>query len=142
VAVIRILIVDDNELVRKHLKNFLQGADGTFNVCGEAGDGVQAVLKAHELKPDAVILDLAMPLMDGISAAREIAKETPAMAMFLYTLHMSPQVEVEALSAGIRKVVAKPSASDLVPLLRNLGKAQGPQETVSSPVKDPSTPTH
>ena len=140
--VIRILIVDDNELVRKHLKSFLQSADGTFNVCGEASDGIQAVLKAHELKPDVVILDLAMPLMDGISAAREIAKTTPSLAMFLYTLHMSPQVEVEALSAGIRKVVAKPSVSDLIPLLRNIGAGQGPQDGLASPVKDPSTPTH
>ena len=139
---IRILIVDDNELVRKHLKNFLQGADGTFTVCGEAGDGIQAVLKAHELKPDAVILDLAMPLMDGISAAREIAKTAPGLAMFLYTLHMSPQVEVEALSAGIRKVVAKPSAGDLVPLLRIIGKGQAPAESVPSPVKDPSNLSH
>lgn len=117
-AVIRILIADDSQSVRKHLKTFLQTADATFVVCGEAGDGQEAVVKADELKPDVIILDLAMPVMDGVAAANEISKRGHTGAMFMYALHSSRQLEVEAEKVGIRRVVAKPAAFELVPLIR------------------------
>jgi len=121
--VTRILIVDDNESVRKHLKVFLQGADTTFSICGEAGDGREAVLKADELKPDVIILDLAMPVMDGVTAAREIGKTQQGVAMFIYTLHSTEQLAVEAEKIGVRGVVAKPAAAHLVSLIREVAQS-------------------
>lgn len=118
--VTRILIVDDNENVRRYLKAFLQNADPRFSVCGEAGDGKEALLKADELKPDVVILDLAMPVMDGVTAAREISKTHQGMAMFMYTLHSTYQLELEAQKVGIRGIVAKPAAAELVSLIREI----------------------
>ena len=121
--VTRILIVDDNQYVRKHLRTILQKADHSFVVCGEAIDGQDAVAKAGELKPDVIILDLAMAVMDGVTAAREIAKTSQRVAMFMYTLHTSTQLEVEAKTAGIRGIVAKPAAADLVSLVREVARA-------------------
>lgn len=73
----RILIADDSLLTRTTLKELLQ-AHG-WDVCGEAADGVEAVRMALELKPDTVILDLAMPSMDGLTAAREISGALPTV---------------------------------------------------------------
>jgi two-component system chemotaxis response regulator CheY len=114
----RILIVDDNVHVRTHLKGLLVNADPSFLVCGEASTGKQAVSKAQELTPDVVILDLAMPVMDGIAAAREISGTVPGLAIFMYTIHTSRQLEIEAKEAGISHVVSKPDASRLIALLR------------------------
>jgi len=119
--VTRILIVDDNEAVRRYLKTFLQNADPGFFICGEAGDGKEALLKADQLKPDVVILDLVMPVMDGVAAAREISKTHRGMVMFMYTLHCSQQLELEAQKVGIRRIVAKPAAAELVSLIREIG---------------------
>ena len=119
----RILIVDDNEYVRRYLKTFLQNADPRFSVCGEAGDGKEALLKADELKPDVVILDLAMPVMDGVTAAREISKTHQGVVIFMYTLHSTYQLELEARKAGIRKIVAKSAATELVSLIREIAIA-------------------
>ena len=122
-GVTRILIVDDNEYVRRYLKTFLQNADPRFSVCGEAGDGKEALLKADELKPDVVILDLAMPVMDGVTAAREISKTHQGVVIFMYTLHSTYQLELEARKAGIRKIVAKSAATELVSLIREIAIA-------------------
>lgn len=127
-SVTRILIVDDNENIRKHLKAFLQGADTTFSICGEAEDGREAVLKAGELKPDVIILDLAMPVMDGVTAAREICKAQPDVAIFMYTLHTTQQLAVEAQKVGIRGVVAKPAVAHLVSLIREVAQSIQPKE--------------
>ena len=127
----RILIVDDNEYVRKHLRTLLQNADRSFIVCGEATDGQDAVTKAGELKPDVIILDLAMPVMDGVTAAREISKTSQRIAMFMYTLHTSTQLEVEARTAGIRGIVAKPAAADLVSLVREVARTNSAANTTA-----------
>jgi DNA-binding NarL/FixJ family response regulator len=119
-VVTRILIVDDNENVRRNLKMFLQNADPSFSVCGEACDGKEALLKADELKPDVVILDLAMPVMDGVTAAREISKTHHDLVLFMYTLHSTYQLELEAQKVGIRRIVAKPAATELVSLIREI----------------------
>ena len=74
----RFLIVDDNAVIRRALRVLVEGyAD--WQVCGEGENGFEAVAKAGELNPDLIIMDLAMPMMDGISAAREISKTSPAL---------------------------------------------------------------
>jgi two-component system nitrate/nitrite response regulator NarL len=66
---IRILIIDDKQLVRNGLRMFLELHDG-MTVCGEASDGLEGIKKAFELKPDVILLDLNMPTLDGLKAAR------------------------------------------------------------------------
>jgi DNA-binding NarL/FixJ family response regulator len=117
----RLLIVDDNERVRRQLKGLLN-ADPAFLVCGEAASGKEAVLQAQELRPDVIILDLAMPGMDGITAAREMSRTLPGLAIFMYTLHASRQLEIEAKNAGISHVVPKPDTSQLITLLREFSQ--------------------
>lgn len=117
----RLLIVDDNEHVRRHLKALLN-ADPSFLVCGEAANGKEAVLQAQELTPDVIILDLAMPVMDGITAAREMSQTLPGLAIFMYTLHTSRQLEIEAKNAGISHIVSKPDTGQLITLLREFSQ--------------------
>jgi DNA-binding NarL/FixJ family response regulator len=103
----RILIADDHAFVRRGLRLFLEGSGHDCVVCGEAQDGVDAVQRAKELRPDVIILDLAMPKANGFEAAAQIAKELPGVPVLLHTLHNSPQLRIEAKKYGIRMVVPK-----------------------------------
>lgn len=105
-----ILIADDNGLVRKLLRGMLERGGG-WHVTG-ARDGREAVLKAQELKPDAVILDLAMPVMDGLEAAREIGKVLPSAPVILYTIHDSPETTLAATQAGVARVFPKTGSGE------------------------------
>jgi DNA-binding NarL/FixJ family response regulator len=104
--VLKILVADDSEVVRRLLKTALSGERG-WSLCGEACDGQQAVRLARELKPDLIIMDLAMPLLDGLHASAEILKFAAALPIVLYTLHNTPQIALEAKKAGIKAVVSK-----------------------------------
>jgi two-component system chemotaxis response regulator CheB len=103
----RILIAGDNQIVQDRLTQLIQ-SHNYWDVCARAENGQKAVLKAIELKPDIIILDLAMPVMDGLSAAREIGKALPSTPIVLYTRQRLPSTELEATKIGIRKVVSKP----------------------------------
>jgi DNA-binding NarL/FixJ family response regulator len=115
----KILIVDDNALLRQLLRTCLQ-LDPEWEVCGEAGNGKQALEKVKELKPDIVLLDLQMPVMDGLEAARQIKAVAPKTAMLMFTRHASPQLLREAHAAGIRDVISKTDQlmERLLPALR------------------------
>jgi len=113
-----ILIADDNGLVRKLLRGMLE-RDGGWEVAG-ARDGREAVLKAQELKPDAVILDLAMPVMDGLEAAREIGKALPSAPVILYTIHDSPETALAATQAGVARVFPKTGSGQA--LIKTVGE--------------------
>jgi DNA-binding NarL/FixJ family response regulator len=102
----RILIADDQELVRKMLRTLLETRTD-WKICAEAANGLEAVQKAAELKPDAIILDLAMPEMDGIHAAREILSNTPTVPILLHTNHAFSSLALEAKKNGIREVINK-----------------------------------
>ena len=102
----RILIADDQEMVRKMLRALLE-THADWQVCGEAANGLEAVQKAAELKPDVIILDLAMPEMDGLHAAREILSNTPTLPILLYTNHAFSTLALEAKKNGIREVINK-----------------------------------
>ena len=103
---IRIVIADDSDVMLKQLRTILDSHAG-WTVCGEATNGRQAVLRAHELKPDLIILDLAMPMLDGFSAAAEILKLLPSVPIVIFTLHVLPHMELEAKKFGIRAVISK-----------------------------------
>jgi DNA-binding NarL/FixJ family response regulator len=102
----RILIADGSDIVRKMLKLLLESGTG-WTVCGEAIDGNEAVLKARELKPDVVILDLAMSGMNGLFVSREILKSAPTATILLHTVNNIPAVIEEAKKYGIRRVIGK-----------------------------------
>ena len=78
-----------------------------WDVCAEAEDGVQAVNRAKQFKPDLIILDLAMPELNGIEAARQISKALPGVPMLMLTLYASPLVEKEAEKVGVQRVISK-----------------------------------
>jgi len=103
---LRLLIADDNATARQLLRALLETREG-WQVCGEATTGVEVVTQSAELKPDIVILDLAMPLMDGIHAAQEISTASPTIPILLYTMHSFAGLDLEAKKVGIRKVVSK-----------------------------------
>jgi CheY-like chemotaxis protein len=108
----RILVADDNPAVRTALRHLLEGARDCQIV--EVENGQQAIATAQELKPNLVILDLVMPVMDGIAAARELSKLVPDIPLLMHTLHWSPQVEIEAQKVGVRKVVPKADSKGLI----------------------------
>jgi len=110
----RILVADDHEVVRRGLCALLQ-AQPDWEVCGEAGDGREALEKTQKLKPDVVILDIGMPSLNGLEATRQILKSNPHTKILILTLHDSDQVVREVLNAGARGFLLKSDAArDLV----------------------------
>lgn len=105
----RILIVDDSPLVRQRLRDLLQQHPG-WHVCGEAGNGQDAIARARELAPDIIVLDFLMPGMNGVQAAREIGKLIPDVPILMFTTYLSRQLVEEARNVGIRGAVAKSDA--------------------------------
>ena len=96
---VRVLLVDDEELVRFGLRTVLEAA-GDFEVVGEAGDGAEAVRAAHALRPDVVLIDIRMPVLDGLAATRQIlALPQPPQVCVLTTFHVDEYVYA-ALAAG------------------------------------------
>lgn len=109
----RILIADDSVILRKQIAALI-GSHPGWTVCGEAANGVSAVLKAHELKPDLVIMDLVMPMLDGLQSSTEIAKLHPTIPIVIYSLHLLPELEVEAKKYGVWALVSKSADQSLL----------------------------
>jgi DNA-binding NarL/FixJ family response regulator len=101
-----VLIVDDNTVIRSSLRSWIEG-NADFQVCGEAENGMVAVQKVEEMHPDIVILDLQMPVMDGLEAARKISHIAPDTAMVMFTMHPSRELLKVAQAVGVRDVVSK-----------------------------------
>jgi len=102
----RILVVDDHPIFRFGLSSLLRSHDG-WEVCGEAADGRDAVEKCKQSKPDLIILDICLPKLNGVDAARQILKHNPAQAILILTAVDSEQVIRECLEAGVRGWVFK-----------------------------------
>jgi DNA-binding NarL/FixJ family response regulator len=117
----KILIADDSSAIR-HLLRFFIEHNTDWQVCGEAENGQIAVEKVAELNPHAVILDLSMPVMNGLEAAREIARIAPNVQMVMFTMHTSEQLRQDAQAAGIKAVISKSDTitDHLLASLRNL----------------------
>lgn len=110
-----VLIVDDHEAVRRALRALFR-EDPDFDVCGEAVDGIDAIQKAQDLSPDLIILDLAMPEMNGLEAAAALKYILPGTPLFLLTAHYSRELELAATGSGMCAVFSK--HDDLRALLR------------------------
>jgi len=109
----RILIADGSDVVRKLLKLLIESRAG-WTVCGEAIDGEEALRKSRELKPDLIVLDLAMSGLNGLLAAREISKVLPSVPILLHTVNNIPAVVTEAKKFGIRRVIGKGGDGDVL----------------------------
>lgn len=107
---VRILVADDHALLRRGLCAELAARPG-WSVVGEAADGREAVKLAGELAPDIVILDLSMPLLNGLEAARQIRRISPRTEILVLTMHDSEELVREVLLAGVQGYVLKSDAS-------------------------------
>ena len=114
-----IMIVDDNALIREGLCEILQ-REGDFDVCGAAANGKEAIEKAQQLHPDAIVLDLSMPGMNGLEAAGILKELLPSVLLIMYTA-FGDVVEQQAHRVGISAVVSKSDqVSALIHKIRNL----------------------
>jgi DNA-binding NarL/FixJ family response regulator len=107
----RILVADDHPVFRFGLSALL-GARGGWQICGEAADGRGAVEKCRQLKPDLLIMDICMPRLNGVDAARQILKEDATQRILIVTDVNSEQVIRDCLDAGVRGWIFKSDAAD------------------------------
>jgi len=116
---VRVLLADDHAIVRQALAVYLAGAG--FDIVGEASDGHEVVRLARDLQPDVAVLDLVMPLLNGMDAAREIQQASPRTRSILLTSRHDEHLLLEALQAGIRGCVLKSyQANDLIRAIRDV----------------------
>jgi two-component system, chemotaxis family, chemotaxis protein CheY len=104
----QILIVDDSPFLRRSIRSSIE-LNTDWQVCGEAENGQVAIEKTKELDPDLIILDLAMPIMNGLDAARHIAGFAPGVPILLFTMHGSRELSKYAELIGIKQVLSKSS---------------------------------
>jgi DNA-binding NarL/FixJ family response regulator len=117
---LRILVADDHDLMRRGIKTVIESRKG-WEICGEALTGTEAVAKAEELKPDVAILDISMPEMNGLEAAKRIRKSSPKTEILMLSMHYSDQIIRDVMDAGIRGYVVKSdSGRDLSIALEHL----------------------
>jgi two-component system NarL family response regulator len=120
VRTIRTLIVDDNDGFRQRLKEFL-ASEPDIEVVGEAADGQEAILKARELKPDLVLMDVRMPGINGISATRQLKEEMPELIVIVLTIFDLEEYREAAMASGASGYVVKKSlVEELVPAIRRV----------------------
>ena len=124
----KILVVDDNDAIRTGLCEFLERADPGYN-CEGASDGDEALAKAKASKPDVVVLDMLMPRMSGLAAARLIFDRFPAIKILLHTVHGSDLLSANASRYGVFRVVDKTDGNDLLAAIREI--APSPQRAAS-----------
>ena len=110
---IKVMIVDDHAIVREGIAEVLEQS-GEYEVVGQAGDGEEAVVKAQELKPDVVIMDIVMPFKDGIEACREISAALPATRVMMLTASNRDSAIVQAVNAGATGYLQKFSGKEML----------------------------
>jgi len=110
----RILVVDDHDVVRRGLRSVLEAHPG-WQVCAEATNGRNAVAQVQELNPDVIVMDISMPDMNGLEAARQIKKIWPKVEIVMLSVHFSDQLVREIVDAGAKSYILKSDAErDLV----------------------------
>ncbi|MEM7093870.1 MAG: response regulator transcription factor [Actinomycetota bacterium] len=105
---IRLLLVDDHQILREGLRRSFEAAG--HEVVGEAGNGLEGVEQAEELEPEIVLMDLSMPVMDGVEATRQIRERVPATRVVVLTMHDDVARTREALGAGANGYLSKGSS--------------------------------
>jgi DNA-binding NarL/FixJ family response regulator len=123
-AKLRILLADDHTVVRQGLRKVLEERED-WEVVAEAGDGREAVRQAEELKPDVAIIDIAMPLLNGIEATRQIVKRSPSTRVVVLTMHSDEAYVNQMLQAGAAGYLLKESADvDLIQAVSAVSKGK------------------
>lgn len=118
----RILIADDHDLLRRGLKALIESHPG-WQVCEEAHTGREAVAKVEQIKPDVVILDISMPELNGLEAARRIRKASPNTEILILSVHYSDQLIRDILEVGVRGYIVKSDSDrDLIVALEALAE--------------------
>jgi DNA-binding NarL/FixJ family response regulator len=107
---LRILIADDHEIVRQGLRALVESHAG-WEVCGEAADGWDSVHKTLELRPDVVALDIGMPNLNGLDAAREILRQNPKAKILFLTIYDTEQAVKTAIQIGVKGLILKSDAA-------------------------------
>lgn len=121
---IRVLVADDHTLVREGLCALLAGDDG-IEVVAEAQDGIEALDKCREYKPDIAVLDIAMPKLNGLLAARRIRSEYPEVKVLVLSMYSEEEYVTEALRAGASGFIMKDAAaSELISALKTVSKGE------------------
>jgi DNA-binding NarL/FixJ family response regulator len=103
---LRILIADDHDIVRKGVRDVVESHPG-WEVCGEAANGQQTLELAHRERPDVVILDVSLPIMNGLAVTRRLRQETPESRVLLFTMHDDDETVSGGLAAGARGYILK-----------------------------------
>jgi DNA-binding NarL/FixJ family response regulator len=117
---LRILVADDHEIVRRGLRSLLETRPG-WEVCGEAADGWEAVSKAAELHPDVVALDVGMPNLNGLDAARQILRHDPGQKILFLTIYESDHLARSVATVGAKGLILKSDAGkDLINAIDSL----------------------
>jgi response regulator NasT len=133
-AVRRVLVAEDEAIIRLDLAEML--GEAGYDVVGQAGDGEQAVAMALDLKPDIVIMDVKMPVMDGITAAEQIGKERICPVVMLTAFSQTELVE-RARDAGVMAYIVKPfTAGDVTPAIDIALSRWGEMKTLEAEVAD------
>ena len=121
---LRVLLVDDHALVRRGFRRMLED-EPTFQVAGEASDGLEAVELALELRPDVIVMDCALPQMNGIEASRRILAKLPETAILMLSMHSEDTLVKQALEAGARGYILKNAMDlDLVSAIKKVAEGQ------------------
>lgn len=125
----KVLIVDDHPSIRFLLRSLIESHD--FTVCGEAADGVAAIEEAKRANPDLILLDLAMPRMNGAEAAPILKKLMPHVPIILFTMHEDSVGKALAAAMGVDRVIAKPDG--MTRLIECMGNVLGlgPQQSAT-----------
>jgi CheY-like chemotaxis protein len=111
---VRLLVADDHEVMRLGIRNLVEIKPG-WSVCAEANNGREAIEKALQYHPDVIIMDLSMPIMNGLEAASQIAEKEPEIPVILFSLHVGGNLSHHFHAKGIRGAVAKGDAArDLI----------------------------
>jgi len=135
---LRVLLVDDHALVRRGFRRMLED-EPTFQVAGEASDGLEAVELAEQLRPDVIVMDCALPQMNGIEASRRILAKLPETAILMLSMHSEDTLVKQALEAGARGYILKNAMDlDLVSAIKKVAEGKtvlDPQITRSGALK-------
>jgi len=129
----RILIIDDSPLVRRSLRSVLERQQPEWTVCGEAENGADGIDKAQKLHPDLIVIDLVMPVMNGIDASRALRRLMPEVPIVMYTTFADPYIRNAALAAGVHDLIDKSeSSTTLIGRIKHLLVAELPPPSTNA----------
>jgi DNA-binding NarL/FixJ family response regulator len=135
----RILVADDHSVVRRHVCELLE-SEKDFVVCGEASNGLEAIQVAEAEHPDFVILDLSMPKMNGLEAARQIHKRFPLIDMIILTMYDPLELMDDVIASGVRTCILKTDLHHLVTMVHSIWQHRQSAGANPATSQSPTTP--